>query len=309
MSYAWTGVAVEGGAAGVERFKRDYLAALPPRRPDLVPGDRDGRGPDPGGRPAPCRRPRRLRRPGRGGHPPSGGPGAGAPAAVPTATTSPALRAMGAGPGAGAGGARSPASSARSLAGAAGAVAVAVALSPVAPIGPLRRVEADPGCRFDWTVLALGAAGFALVLGVAACSSPVRQAPHRRLARGRLVGATPVDAGRRRLRRRAARCRPSPACGWPWSRARGARRCRSGPRWAGRSSPSWPWSPPWCSAPACGRSSTSPSCTGGTGTSPSSTRRATARSTSRQAAAILDGDPASPAWSGVYFQSVDLDGP
>src|SRR5205085_1714930 len=50
------------------------------------------------------------------------------------------------------------------VAGIVGAVCVAVALSPLAPIGPLRRVEVDPGLSFDGTVLGFGAAGLLLVL-------------------------------------------------------------------------------------------------------------------------------------------------
>jgi hypothetical protein len=48
--------------------------------------------------------------------------------------------------------------------GAAVAVAVAVAASPLAPLGQLHRFEPDPGVSFDWTVLGAGAALFLLVL-------------------------------------------------------------------------------------------------------------------------------------------------
>ncbi|HET7722345.1 MAG TPA: FtsX-like permease family protein, partial [Acidimicrobiales bacterium] len=70
--------------------------------------------------------------------------------------------------------------------GVAGAVAVAVALSPLAPIGPLRRVEADPGIAFDWTVLLLGATGLAVALLGIGAGAALRQVPHRRQERARL---------------------------------------------------------------------------------------------------------------------------
>jgi len=48
--------------------------------------------------------------------------------------------------------------------GAALAVAAAVAASPLAPLGQLHRLEPDPGVSFDWTVLGVGAAFFLLAL-------------------------------------------------------------------------------------------------------------------------------------------------
>jgi hypothetical protein len=50
------------------------------------------------------------------------------------------------------------------LTGLAGAIALAVAASPAAPLGPVRRVEADPGIDVDATVLIGGAALVALAL-------------------------------------------------------------------------------------------------------------------------------------------------
>jgi len=47
------------------------------------------------------------------------------------------------------------------------AVAVAVAASPLAPLGQLHRLEPDPGVSFDWTVLGAGATFFLLALSAA----------------------------------------------------------------------------------------------------------------------------------------------
>jgi len=44
------------------------------------------------------------------------------------------------------------------------AIAVAVAASPLAPLGQLHRLEPDPGVSLDWTVLGAGAAFFLLAL-------------------------------------------------------------------------------------------------------------------------------------------------
>lgn len=82
-----------------------------------------------------------------------------------------------------------PGAAAAVAAGVAGAVGVAVVLSPLAPIGPLRRVEVDPGLSFDWVALVSGAAGFAVVLGAVVFAAAVRQAPHRRQARARMATA------------------------------------------------------------------------------------------------------------------------
>ena len=66
------------------------------------------------------------------------------------------------------------------------AVGVAILLSPLAPIGPVRRVEVRSGLVADWTALAVGAAGLAILLAVLAIVAAMRQAPHRVLARVRL---------------------------------------------------------------------------------------------------------------------------
>ena len=56
--------------------------------------------------------------------------------------------------------------------------AVAVGLSPLTPLGPVRRVETS-GVAFDWTVLGLGVASLILVLSAVAVAIAYRQAPHR----------------------------------------------------------------------------------------------------------------------------------
>ena len=184
VSYAWTGVSVEGGAAGVDRFKRDLVTTLAPpdgtsfREKSIVVA-----------RTQQAVRPLAVAL-----------AAFGVMAAVATFLLVGqalvrllqadrhdlvTLRAMGAGP-------RTvaallvPGMAATLAAGLTGAVVIAVALSPFAPIGPLRRVEVDPGVAFDATVLLLGAGTFAVVLGAVGIAAAVRQAPHRRQARGRL---------------------------------------------------------------------------------------------------------------------------
>jgi len=71
------------------------------------------------------------------------------------------------------------------LGGTAIAIAVAMALSPVAPIGAVRRVEVHPGVVADWVVLAGGGAVLVVVLSVLALLTSARQAPHLRIARNR----------------------------------------------------------------------------------------------------------------------------
>ena len=64
------------------------------------------------------------------------------------------------------------------LFGSLGAAVVAVALSPIAPLGPVREVEAHHGVSFDWTVLGMGTAAlFAILLALAFLLS-YRHAPH-----------------------------------------------------------------------------------------------------------------------------------
>jgi hypothetical protein len=67
------------------------------------------------------------------------------------------------------------------------AVAVAVALSPLAPIGTVRPVYPDRGIAFDWTVLGVGFAVLVVVLGAVAVLMVYRTAPQRATA---AVGAT-----------------------------------------------------------------------------------------------------------------------
>ena len=59
------------------------------------------------------------------------------------------------------------------------AVVVAVALSPLTPIGPVRRIEVDPGVSIDPLVLGLGAAAISVVFALVAVVVAWRQAPHR----------------------------------------------------------------------------------------------------------------------------------
>ncbi len=199
-AYAWTGVSVAGGEDGVERFKRDYVAKLPPgmstsfrERASVVDRTQDAV------------------------QPLAVALGAfGVMAAVATLVLVGqalvrllrsdrqdlvSIRAMGAGP-------RTVASlpvsgmAASVATGAAGAVGVAVALSPIAPIGPLRRIEVEPGVTFDWAVLLPGAAGLALALIIVSITAALRQAPHRAQARALLdvrrqsrLAGTVVTAG------------------------------------------------------------------------------------------------------------------
>jgi hypothetical protein len=65
------------------------------------------------------------------------------------------------------------------LLGAAVAVVVAILLSPVAPLGAVRQVDPSPGFAFDGTVLGLGFAVLAVVLGVTAVGLAYQAAPHR----------------------------------------------------------------------------------------------------------------------------------
>ena len=65
------------------------------------------------------------------------------------------------------------------------ATAVAVGLSPLAPLGPVRPVYPDLGVSFDWTVLGLGFVLFLVVLTGTALLVAYRLAPHRLAARAR----------------------------------------------------------------------------------------------------------------------------
>jgi ABC-type lipoprotein release transport system permease subunit len=71
------------------------------------------------------------------------------------------------------------------LLGALAAVGVAFGASPSMPIGPMRRVEVDPGLDADWAVLGTGVAVILFLLLLAAWVTGQRQLPHRRAARHR----------------------------------------------------------------------------------------------------------------------------
>jgi hypothetical protein len=81
------------------------------------------------------------------------------------------------------------------------AAAVAVALSPLAPIGPVRAVYPTPGIAFDWTVLGFGVLGLVVVLSGVAGLLAFLEAPHRiarrheRLARGSSVTRAVASSG------------------------------------------------------------------------------------------------------------------
>lgn len=184
VSYGWTGVSLDGGEGAIERFKRDYLATLG------IEGGTSFRE-----RSVVVARTQEAVRPLAVA---LGVFGAMAFLAClllvgqalvrllrsdreDLATT----RAMGAGPGMLAT-LLLPGVAVAVGVGVAGAVAVAVALSPLAPIGPLRRVESDPGVAFDWTVLLLGGAGLAVALLGVGAAAALRQLPHRRQERARL---------------------------------------------------------------------------------------------------------------------------
>jgi hypothetical protein len=59
------------------------------------------------------------------------------------------------------------------------AAGVAVALSPLAPIGPVRAVYPTPGIAFDWTVLGFGVLGLVIILSAVAGLLGLLEAPHR----------------------------------------------------------------------------------------------------------------------------------
>jgi uncharacterized protein YfiM (DUF2279 family) len=73
------------------------------------------------------------------------------------------------------------------------ALVVAVALSPIAPLGPIHRLEVTPGISFDWTVLGAGFGSLVLIFALAAALLAVRQSPQRLMSRlGRNAGVTRV---------------------------------------------------------------------------------------------------------------------
>jgi putative ABC transport system permease protein len=79
------------------------------------------------------------------------------------------------------------------------AIAVAVAASPLAPLGQLHRLEPDPGVSLDWTVLGAGAAFFLLALSgataVLACAE-VSARSQRRGAAARRPAVAAMTAPR-----------------------------------------------------------------------------------------------------------------
>jgi hypothetical protein len=80
------------------------------------------------------------------------------------------------------------------VAGALLACAVAVGLSPLGPLGTVRAVYPYRGVAFDWTALGGGFALLAGVLSLIAVAIAYRRAPHRAAARGQ--SARPSMAGR-----------------------------------------------------------------------------------------------------------------
>ena len=87
------------------------------------------------------------------------------------------------------------------------AAAVAVGLSPLAPLGSVRRVYPSRGIAFDWTVLGLGIVMFVVMLSTFAVVVAFRQAPHRSARRGRQA----VRRGSRLARAAATSGMPAPA--------------------------------------------------------------------------------------------------
>jgi hypothetical protein len=87
------------------------------------------------------------------------------------------------------------------------AAAVAVGISPLSPIGPVRRVYPARGIAADWTVLGLGAIVLIAVLSAVAVVFAYRAAPHRVARRSNSVAARGTRAARAAV---AARL-PTPA--------------------------------------------------------------------------------------------------
>lgn len=69
------------------------------------------------------------------------------------------------------------------------AAAVALVLSPLAPLGPVRRVYPARGIAFDGTVLAFGTLALIVVLSMVAVTVGYRLAPHRAARRLRIATA------------------------------------------------------------------------------------------------------------------------
>jgi len=76
------------------------------------------------------------------------------------------------------------------------AVGVAVALSPLAPLGPTRRVYPTPGVAVDWSVVTTGFAVIVLGLSLIAIGLSYRVLPHRNTShQARMRGADSVATG------------------------------------------------------------------------------------------------------------------
>ena len=104
------------------------------------------------------------------------------------------------------------------------AVGLAYALSPLMPIGVVRRVEVARGLDADWTVIGLGVPIFVVVLALVAAITVFKGLPHRR--GGRDVRATDRASSPRRPGR-ASRRRRSPGFDARSSRGTERRQCRS----------------------------------------------------------------------------------
>ena len=123
------------------------------------------------------------------------------------------------------------------VAGALLACAIAVALSPLSPLGPIRRVYHPSVLVFDWTVLGGGLALLAGGLGTAATflSRPGHASPARTGSSSRPVVA--LQAGPVLVGRSACPCRGWWACTSPSSRGGAVLPYRPDGSWPGPSSP------------------------------------------------------------------------
>ena len=117
------------------------------------------------------------------------------------------------------------------------AVAVAVGLSPLAPLGPVRRVYPSPGLAADWTVLGIGVV--VLAVGLDSRRRGGRGSVHRTPGRdASSVSARGSRVSRSSPRTRACRRRQSLVCASRSNRAEAAPQCLCAPRCWDRSSPS-----------------------------------------------------------------------
>ena len=132
------------------------------------------------------------------------------------------------------------------------AAAVAVGLSPLAPLGPVRRVYPSRGIAFDWTVLGLGIVIPVVLLGAFAGWSP---SARRHIAfRAVAYKQWPADrVSHGRGRRGVYPFRRLPVSVSPSKPAGAAAPCPSAPRWSQPRSRSSSWSQRSCSAAASTR--------------------------------------------------------